>query len=199
MINSSSLSKAVLCAALAAVTLVVHLLTADLRAWDAATAGAALALTIVGLIFLRRLAALLDRAAQLCEAVAHGDLEGRILELPEAGVAGRIQRGINATLDIVDAFVREATGSASHASRGRFYRKILTRGLPGEFRHAAAALNLATETMESRSREVGRFADNFERSIGSVVAASAPAPSGITAVRSSAWAKRSRSRSSIAT
>ncbi|RTL28011.1 MAG: methyl-accepting chemotaxis protein, partial [Rhodocyclaceae bacterium] len=42
---------------------------------------------------------------------------------------------------IADAFVREASASMDYASRGKYFRKILARGLPGSFRHSATVIN----------------------------------------------------------
>lgn len=75
--------------------------------------------------FLWRMAQSLRRAAAVCEAAAQGDLEARIFEIPQPGPVGQMQRGINNMLDIADAFVREARGSALQVSEGRYFRKVL--------------------------------------------------------------------------
>jgi len=175
MTNLSSLSKAnlLICAAIA-------LLVADgILSVFSPIGGFAMTLIDHGLIlcllggclfFTRRLSAVLGRAAGVCMAAARGDLEARILELPETGAVGAIQIGINDMLDISDAFVREASGSANYVARGKYFRKVLLRGLPGSFANAANTLNASTEAMERKVHEFAGFADSFEANVGVVVA-----------------------------
>ena len=84
--------------------------------------------------------------------VAEGDLEVRVPLLPGASddlVGMRAQ--VNRTLDVVDAFVREAQVSLAAAAEGRFYRRMLVRGLPGAFRVAAERIEAAHGSMETSS------------------------------------------------
>src|SRR5579862_7244515 len=174
MTNLSSLFKTVACSAAGiAVLLGDSLWTLGLGHESGmvtlAMRTVALALFAASLFFLSRLVATLKRAGDICDAVAAGNLEARICEVPEAGAVGNLQRRINHMLDIADAFLREASYSAGCVSRGKFYRKILLRGLPGSFANAAKMLNAATEMTEQKVREFAHFADNFEANVGNVV------------------------------
>lgn len=101
----------------------------------------------------------------------------------EEGDIGRLVHGLNRLLDITDAFVREAKASLDHASHGKFFRRMILRGLPGTFRDAAQLINAASSKMHGQATALERaaaqrmeVADRFERAIGgvvSVVAASA--------------------------
>jgi methyl-accepting chemotaxis protein len=173
--NSSSLSKAVLLAALAGLVLVAE----DARAafahggiepWQLAAHGLALACFAGAAFFLARLHRALARAAEVCAAVAGGDLEVRILEVPEPGVMGRLQRSLNAVLDIADAFVREARGSMGHVAQGKYYRKVLPQGLPGAFQAAARTLNDATATMQAKMHAMALAGDEASQSVSGVAA-----------------------------
>ena len=121
------------------------------------------------MFYIARLNGALARAAEVCNRAAKGDLEARILELPEPGPVGAIQKGINNTLDIADAFVREAAGSASYAAKGQYFRKILLKGLPGSFFNAAQTLNASTAITEQKVKEFGAFAQSFEDNVVSVI------------------------------
>ena len=46
---------------------------------------------------------LLDRIAAVCEAAAAGDLEARVLGVPDEGAARRVALAINHLLDVSDA------------------------------------------------------------------------------------------------
>ncbi len=168
--NLSSLSKAVALAGGGALMVIVGMLPLGFSLpLSLAIDGAALAAIAGSIFYLNRLSSALKRAAKVCTAASTGDLEARIFELPEAGAVGDMQRGINNMLDIADAFVREAAGSADYVSRGKYFRRVLLRGLPGAFANAAQTLNASTETMERRVREFEEFADSFETNVGGVV------------------------------
>ena len=116
------------------------------------------------------------RVAGVCARVAEGDLEARLMGCEDDGDIGRMVHGLNHLLDVTDAFVREAKASLDHASHGRFYRRVLVRGLPGTFRQAAALINEATAKMQAQAEELAaaqrrrhELAAEFEASIGAVV------------------------------
>ncbi len=107
---------------------------------------------------------------------AAGNLEPRILGIPADGPLGELSQGINHLLDLSDAFVRESSASLQHASEGKFYRRLLVRGLLGSYRTAAGLINTATEQMarssdQLRAASVARLqlADEFEAAIKVVV------------------------------
>ncbi len=173
MTNLSSLSKALLLIIAGAVLVTVDLLLPWMIetgiAGPLAVHLAILALLAGAAFELVRTARVLGRTADICAAAAGGDLEVRILAAPEPGDIGRLQRSVNNLLDITDAFVREAKGSAHHVSKGKYFRKVLLQGLPGSFRNAARTLNDATERMEVQVKEFAAYIGELEKSIGTVV------------------------------
>jgi methyl-accepting chemotaxis protein len=96
------------------------------------------------------------RAAQVCEAAARGDLEPRLLHAPVDGDLGRLLHSINHLLDMTDAFVRESGACLHSAAEGRFFRRIVLRGLLGSFRQSAQLANSATARM---AKQTGALAD----------------------------------------
>jgi len=117
---------------------------------------------------------LLSRVAQVCEEAAAGNLEVRLTHCPEGGDNQRLADGINHLLDMTDAFLREAKASLEHASQGKFYRRVILRGMLGAFRSASKTINKDIETMKrdaglkesvERRREL---ADQFESTVKSV-------------------------------
>ncbi len=117
--------------------------------------------------------------ATICEVAreaAAGNLEPRILGISHEGPLGDLVQAINHLLDLSDAFVRESSASLQHASEGKFYRRVLLRGLLGTYRNAASLINGATEQMEQGTRKLQaaesarlRLADEFEAAIKVVV------------------------------
>ena len=83
------------------------------------------------------------------------------LAIAEPGRLGTIQKSVNDMLDITDAFVREASASMEYASRGKHFRKILVRGLPGSFRRSAATINSGTDSLGRRVVEIADLSKRF--------------------------------------
>ncbi|MFT4116238.1 methyl-accepting chemotaxis protein [Bradyrhizobium sp.] len=109
----------------------------------------------------RRTAVAVEEVAEVCRHAARGDLEVRILSDRQAGRIGSIQKSVNDMLDITDAFLREASASMDYASRGKHFRKILARGLPGSFRRSATVINSGTDSLGRRVVEIGDLAKQF--------------------------------------
>lgn len=118
------------------------------------------------------LRAAMAQVSRVCAAAARGDLEQRILNIHDDGPIGAMQRDINHLLDMTDAFVREASASLTHAAEEKFYRRVLTRGMRGSFRHGAELINAATEQaarLAAQRVERVRLSDAFEDRIKEVV------------------------------
>ena len=174
MMNSSSLSKAVWFI-LAAGIAVAGAAAARLAfgpwagSWDAMIEFAVVAAFLgLALRALGQASRNLRRVAELCTRASRGDLESRILGVRDRGDIGGLQTALNDMLDIVDAFVREASGSMAYVSQGKCFRKVLVRGLPGSFRQGATIINAATDAMDARVREVARMAQGFGTSMDGV-------------------------------
>ena len=118
----------------------------------------------------------LRQVTEVCLAAARGDLEPRLLEIPEHGDLAAPMHAINHMLDLTDAFVREASASLQAASDERFYRRVMVRGLHGCFRRGAELINTATTQMQQKTDMLARarterlrLADNFESAVKVVV------------------------------
>jgi hypothetical protein len=91
---------------------------------------------------------------------ARGNLEARLLHLEEAGDFAVLARSVNHLLDMTDAFLREAGATLEHASHGKFFRRVLLRGMRGTFRHKSQLINDAIERMAGNTaslKEVERL------------------------------------------
>ena len=94
------------------------------------------------------------RIADICDRAAAGDLEARLLGCREQGDLGRMVRGINHMLDLTDAFVREAKAALAAAGDGRFYRRVLLKGMRGSFKTASEKINEASDQMHSQAERL---------------------------------------------
>ena len=128
------------------------------------------------------------KAAQVCREAAAGNLEARILGYTRNDELGSMIHSINNMLDVTDAFVRESRASLAYASKGKFFRRVLLRGLPGTFKAAAAVINDGTEEMkkgadaliEARNKRL-KLADDFELAVRGIVTTVAAASTELTA------------------
>jgi methyl-accepting chemotaxis protein len=128
------------------------------------------------------------RAGEVVRQASAGNLEARILGYSKDDELGVLINGINNLLDITDAFVREARTSLEYASKGKFFRRVLQRGLPGTFRNAATVLNIGTEEMQRSANELTaardrrlKLADDFEAAVRGIVTTVASASTELTA------------------
>jgi methyl-accepting chemotaxis protein len=128
------------------------------------------------------------KAAHVCREAAAGNLEARILGYTRNDELGSMIHSINNMLDVTDAFVRESRASLAYASKGKFFRRVLLRGLPGTFKAAAAVINDGTEEMkkgadaliEARNKRL-KLADDFELAVRGIVTTVAAASTELTA------------------
>jgi methyl-accepting chemotaxis protein len=117
---------------------------------------------------------LMALATETCERAANGDLEARMLNCHASSDSERLANAVNHMLDMTDAFLREVGASLEYASRGKFFRRVILRGMRGSFRHASEEINQANSVMErdaalKESVENRRLlADQFEATVKKV-------------------------------
>lgn len=116
------------------------------------------------------------QALQVMEQAALGNLEPRVLRIGGHPEVCKLLHGINQMLDMTDAFVREAGASLGAASEGKFFRKVLERGMRGTFGRGAVIINDATDVMAETSRKLEqsresrlKMADDFEAMVNTFV------------------------------
>jgi methyl-accepting chemotaxis protein len=114
---------------------------------------------------------LIRNAREVCERIAAGDFEARILLIPESAGTPDLLRVINDVIDGCDAFVREATAAMDAVHHNKYFRRILPGGLHGALLQGATTFNGASASIESRIRQFERQTAELEGSVGSVVAA----------------------------
>jgi len=111
----------------------------------------------------------LDRIARTADSVRRGDFEARLIGLPEGeGPVTRASCAVNDMIDVTDAFVREAGASMQNVSENKYFRLIIERGLLGQFRQQAAAINAATRAIHCKITEFKELADAFENAATAV-------------------------------
>lgn len=94
-----------------------------------------------------------ERTLSVCQAAAKGDLSARIAETEDLGDLAALPVAVNKALDLADAYVRESGASLEYASRGKFFRAFLTRGMLRDYCLGAETINAARLGMEKSTRE----------------------------------------------
>jgi len=82
---------------------------------------------------------------EVTSQAANGNLEARLLHTEDARDFTIVARSVNHLLDMTDAFLREAGATLEYASQGKFFRRVLLRGMQGTFRHKSQLINEAIE------------------------------------------------------
>ncbi len=169
--NSSSLSRA-RWATLAALVLApggaAISVTADPWVGAALSALGGLA-ALLCLLSLARAERMLGEVSAICHRVGAGDMEARVVPISEGGSLGDLCHAVNHMVDVTDAFVRESEASLKHVAEGKFFRRILLRGLLGEFHRSAGSINEAVVYMQGRDGRIRTMADEFENGVKDVV------------------------------
>jgi methyl-accepting chemotaxis protein len=181
MMNSSSLSKALI-AVVATLGFLVLALATAFAGWTAGTiAGLAAAIlaAALGAVWLVRLKREIGRIQTVCTTVAAGNLEARLVGVTERGDIAEAQHALNDMIDRCDAFVRESAAAMQAVRANSYYRKIRPEGLAGALSSSAAIINDAMDSIQVR---IGAFVNEttrFEKSIQGIVDNVSAASSGL--------------------
>jgi methyl-accepting chemotaxis protein len=170
MTNSSSLSQAEwlvrLTAAVAVAGAVISLFTD--RFLDAGALTGASLCAGVALARLRHARATFKAVSSVLASAAKGDLEPRLVLTRDGGEMLALTDDLNRALDLVDAFVREATATLACVRDGEFRGRIVERGLGGTFARGAHTMNEAVATIHGRLSSFSQMIGEFDRTVGAV-------------------------------
>lgn len=97
---------------------------------------------------------ILARVVEVVSQAAEGNLDARLLFCDDSDKFRTLARSINHLLDMTDAFLREVGAALDHASQGKYFRRVLLRGMRGTFRHKSQLINEATEKMARNAASV---------------------------------------------
>ena len=120
----------------------------------------------------------LSRIATVCERAARGDLNVRLLNVdvdPDSDL-GRTIHAVNAQLDYMESFVREVKAVLACAAQGKHFRRVPLGGMLRDFRLAVESINAAADEMQCKAEQIEQanverlaVADEFERTVASVI------------------------------
>ncbi|WP_340117305.1 methyl-accepting chemotaxis protein [Pelagibius sp. 7325] len=130
----------------------------------------ALAICGVSMLIQHRVGRSVRAVATAADEIARsGDFSRRIMKGKSSADAEVLRHAINYLVDVTDAFVREAGASMQHVAAGKYFRKIILRGLPGDFRSSANRVNEAIAEMSGKSERFSALTGTFEKEISATI------------------------------
>ena len=120
-------------------------------------------LTLILSYYLSKTNRTIEEVSLVCANVAKGDFEPRISAIDQSGNVLKMIYNVNRSIDIADAYVREATATLEHAAENKYYRKIVLTGLSGSYKMSAKLLNDAMDSIRGNIiKSVEKLLDNMK-------------------------------------
>lgn len=170
MMNLSSLSKASLGFAVAALAVTGHavesLIAGQMPSIAVLVADAGF---IFGGVMLLRTYRSIALATEIIDRVGHGDFEARIIGSSEGGALGKLHGTINNATDRIDAYIRESVAAMNAIRNNQYFRRILPDGLHGAMLNGANIINDASAIIEQRLTTFNHSTGEFEKAINTIV------------------------------
>lgn len=117
------------------------------------------------------------KALAVCEAVANGDFEQRIIGIDPQDRHADLYNAINRMIDRADAYVRESTACLDYVAERKYFRRIAERGMVGGYATATKSFNNALQIMQDQvvgfSETVGEFKASMDSVVKTVTSAAA--------------------------
>ncbi len=107
----------------------------------------------------------ITKAKDVCNAIAAGDFEARLVGVDASASLAALLNSINRMIDVTDAFVRESGAAMTYVSRGKYFRRVLPSGLLGQFRRQSNIINAATKAMDDKTRAFAKLTNEFEQNL----------------------------------
>jgi len=107
-------------------------------------------------INIRKVQSTVHSLADIIKDSEHGKLNGRIVGLKEGGELKTLCSNMNSLLDNFELVTKEMKSTIVAASNENFDRKILTKGMHGEFKAQIEIANSAVEAMKTTHEFIAR-------------------------------------------
>ena len=175
MTNLSSLSKLQICA-FVTIGLVGLLMAQSLLVQDWMAVGILLPVIAAMIVLLGQIKHIRGRIAQINYVLgqaARGNLNVRLVGFKEKAELAELAAALNRSLDLTEAFTKEADAAMRAANVRKYYRRILPLGLRGNYAHYAKAINDSLGLMKQRDDEFATFANDKVKAVALTVASAA--------------------------
>lgn len=111
---------------------------------------------------IRKAQSTISSLADIVKKSENGELNDRITNIDDGGELKMLCSNMNSLLDNFELLMKEVSGAIKAASKANFSRKILLKGMSGEFKAQVNLINKAVEAMKSSHEFVQRTTLNSE-------------------------------------
>lgn len=105
---------------------------------------------------IRKVQSTLHSLSNIINDSAHGNLNGRIVNIDDGGELKALCSNMNSLLDNFELITKEIKAAILAASQEDFSRKILQKGMHGEFKEQTKVINTAVNAMKSTHEFIAR-------------------------------------------
>ena len=113
-------------------------------------------------INIRKVQSTLKVLANIVDKSANGELHDRIVQVKDGGELKTLCSNMNTLLDNFELITKEIKATIFAASKENFNRKILQKGMHGEFREQTVLVNTAVNAMKRNHEFIAKNALNAE-------------------------------------
>ncbi len=98
----------------------------------------------------------IERMKNVLRTSCKGQLHHRVTETAGLGEVGMAAWELNEFLDMIEMYFKEVNTCFRLVAEGKFYRKAISDGLPGQFADSLDKVNLSIKAMEDNSKWISR-------------------------------------------
>ena len=98
-------------------------------------------LTAIAIVALNRYTIEIKKISKVTQYASSGSLTHRIIDIDKSEEIGQLSWDVNNLLDQLETFVRDLESSLKLSSLGKSHRKMLPKGLHGDFAKTSSAIN----------------------------------------------------------
>ncbi len=113
-------------------------------------------------INIRKVQATVHALADIVDKSAHGNLHARIVKVRDGGELKTLCSNMNMLLDNFELLTKEINATIQAASKEQFGRKILQKGMHGEFKAQSNLINTAVKAMKTNHEFIAKNTLNAE-------------------------------------
>jgi methyl-accepting chemotaxis protein len=95
---------------------------------------------------------LLPQLISLTEQIEQGKFEGRVTNIDDSTELGKLAWRLNDVLDQLEAFTREIKTTVEYMSQGKFFRKLQSTGMHGQFLASMLSVENAIKITENNAK-----------------------------------------------
>ncbi|MDX9766541.1 MAG: methyl-accepting chemotaxis protein, partial [Ectothiorhodospiraceae bacterium] len=117
---------------------------------------AAIAFSVYAYQHARRPIEALNRIYGVLHESRRGQLCSRITDTAGLGEVGKVAWELNDFLDMIEFYFKEVNTCFMNVTEGKFHRKTMSFGIPGDFAASQEKINIAIDAMEENVRYISR-------------------------------------------